>query len=91
MDISRYRGRQVEPAGSNEAQTVDVRLVVGSRMPLDSAAAHDLFRVDLAYRLVAGRPPQPKELQQSAAFLQSQSPREFALAMLNLNAFLYVN
>jgi hypothetical protein len=48
-------------------------------------------QVDLAYRLVAGRPPQPKESEQSVAFLKSQSPREFALAMLNLNAFLYVN
>jgi DNA-binding NtrC family response regulator len=28
-----------------------VRLVVGSRAPLDSAVARDLFRVDLAYRL----------------------------------------
>jgi hypothetical protein len=48
-------------------------------------------QVDLAYRLVAGRPPNPKELQQSLAFLKTQSHREFALAMLNLNAFLYVN
>jgi len=30
---------------------VDVRLVVGSRAPLDSVVARDLFRVDLAYRL----------------------------------------
>ena len=45
------RSGQVEPAGSNEAHPVDVRLVVGSRMPLDSAVARDLFRVDLAYRL----------------------------------------
>ncbi|HTM50612.1 MAG TPA: DUF1549 and DUF1553 domain-containing protein [Bryobacteraceae bacterium] len=48
-------------------------------------------QVDLAYRLLAGRPPGPKELQQSVAFLKTQSLREFALAMLNLNAFLYVN
>jgi Protein of unknown function (DUF1553)/Protein of unknown function (DUF1549) len=48
-------------------------------------------QVDLAYRLVAGRPPQPKEMEQSVAFLKTQSSREFALAMLNLNAFLYVN
>ena len=48
-------------------------------------------QVDLAYRLVAGRPPQIKEMQQSVEFLKTQSPREFALAMLNLNAFLYVN
>ncbi len=45
------RSGQVEPAGSNEAQPVDVRLVVGSRAPLDSAVASDAFRVDLAYRL----------------------------------------
>ena len=45
------RSGQVEPAGSNEAHTVEVRLVVGSRAPLDSAVAGDRFRVDLAYRL----------------------------------------
>ncbi len=45
------RSGQVEPAGSNEAHTVDVRLVMGSRAPLDSAVAGDRFRVDLAYRL----------------------------------------
>ena len=45
------RSGQVEPAGSNEAHPVEVRLVVGSRMPLDSAVARDLFRVDLAYKL----------------------------------------
>jgi DNA-binding NtrC family response regulator len=45
------RSGQVEPAGSSEARTVDVRLVVGSRMPLDAVVARDLFRVDLAYRL----------------------------------------
>ncbi len=45
------RSGQVEPAGSNEAHKVEVRLVVGSRAPLDSAVARDLFRVDLAYRL----------------------------------------
>ena len=48
-------------------------------------------QVDLAYRLVAGRPPKLKEMQESVAFLKTQSRREFALAMLNLNAFLYVN
>jgi DNA-binding NtrC family response regulator/pSer/pThr/pTyr-binding forkhead associated (FHA) protein len=45
------RSGEVEPAGSNEAHPVEVRLVVGSRAPLDSAVARDLFRVDLAYRL----------------------------------------
>ena len=57
----------------------------------DEAGADPRKQVDLADRLVAGRPPQIKEMQQSVAFLKTQSPREFALAMLNLNAFLYVN
>ena len=48
-------------------------------------------QVYLAYRLVAGRRPKLKEMQESVAFLKNQSGREFALAMLNLNAFLYVN
>jgi len=48
-------------------------------------------QVDLAYRLIAGRAPSLKEMQQSVAFLKTQSHREFALAVLNLNAFLYVN
>jgi transcriptional regulator with AAA-type ATPase domain len=45
------RSGQVEPTGSNEVHPVDVRLVVGSRAPLDSMVASDTFRVDLAYRL----------------------------------------
>jgi len=48
-------------------------------------------QVDLAYRLAAGRAPNPKELRQAVEFLRTQSRREFALAILNLNAFLYVN
>jgi DNA-binding NtrC family response regulator len=45
------RSGEVEPAGSGEGQKVDVRLVVGSRVPLESLVARELFRVDLAYRL----------------------------------------
>ncbi len=45
------RSGEVEPSGSNETHPVDVRLVAGSRAPLDSVVARDLFRVDLAYRL----------------------------------------
>jgi transcriptional regulator with AAA-type ATPase domain len=45
------RSGEVEPSGSNEAHPVDVRLIAGSRAPLDSVVARDLFRVDLAYRL----------------------------------------
>ena len=45
------RTGEVEPSGSNEAHPVDVRVVAGSRVPLESVVARDLFRVDLAYRL----------------------------------------
>jgi DNA-binding NtrC family response regulator len=45
------RSGDVEPAGSNLARKVDVRLVAGSRGALEAAVARDTFRVDLAYRL----------------------------------------
>ncbi len=36
---------------ADEATTVDVRLIAGSKEPLEEAVARDQFRVDLAYRL----------------------------------------
>lgn len=48
-------------------------------------------QVDLAYRLTTGRPPSVKEAQLARAFLAKEPLREFALAMLNLNKFLYVD
>jgi DNA-binding NtrC family response regulator/pSer/pThr/pTyr-binding forkhead associated (FHA) protein len=45
------RSGEVEPAGSLETQTVDVRLIASTRDPLEALVARDLFRVDLAYRL----------------------------------------
>ncbi|HVX13408.1 MAG TPA: DUF1549 and DUF1553 domain-containing protein [Pirellulales bacterium] len=47
-------------------------------------------QIDLAYRLVAGRPPNDGEAALAAEFLAHQPLREFALAMFNVNAFLYV-
>ncbi len=59
-------------------------------------------QIDLAYRLAAGRPPTQQELHLALEFLQThpqgsgirqrpEARREFALAVFNLNAFLYVN
>lgn len=48
-------------------------------------------QIDLGYRLVAGRPARPKEIQVALEFLKTQPKREFALTLLNLNSFLYVN
>ena len=55
--------------------------------------------VNLAYELAAGRPASPKEMQLSLEYLQSNAKNlgadhareQFALAVLNLNAFLYIN
>jgi len=48
-------------------------------------------QVDLAFRLAAGRLPNERERRLALAFLREQPLREFALAVFNLNAFLYVN
>jgi hypothetical protein len=47
--------------------------------------------VDEAFRLLAGRRPNLKERQFALEFAKQAKPHEFALAMLNLNAFLYIN
>ena len=48
-------------------------------------------QVDLAYRLATSRLPSAAEKQTALAFLRTQPLEEFALAILNLNAFVYVN
>ena len=54
----------------------------------DSAPVHV---VDRAYWLAAGRAPTAPEKKLGVDFLRSGAPvKEFALAMFNLNAFLYV-
>jgi hypothetical protein len=48
-------------------------------------------RVELAYAIVAGRAPTPREKELAVDFVRRQPLAEFALAMFNLNAFLYVD
>ena len=55
------------------------------------AGADPTAQVELAYRLAAGRPPSPRERELAVEFLRTQPSREFALAVFNLNAFLYAN
>jgi hypothetical protein len=57
---------------------------------LDREATTPAKQADLAYRLVAGRLPTMKEKQLAIQFLKNQPLREFALAVMNLNSFLYV-
>jgi hypothetical protein len=59
---------------------------------LEGDAGPDVRKqIDLGYRLVAGRPARPNEVREAQEFLATQPKREFALTLLNLNSFLYVN
>ncbi len=59
---------------------------------LEQDAGPDVRRqVDLAFRLATGRAPSVKQRALALAFLKTQSCREFALAMWNINGCLYVN
>jgi uncharacterized protein DUF1553 len=59
---------------------------------LEKEANADSARmVEQAFLLTTGRPPTAVERERCVAFLRRQPPREFALAMFNLNAFLYVD
>jgi Protein of unknown function (DUF1553)/Protein of unknown function (DUF1549) len=67
------------------------RLAVDLAKRLETeAGANRTEQVDLAYQLATGRAPTAKERQIALEFLKAQPLREFALAMFNLNAFLYV-
>ena len=46
--------------------------------------------IERAYWLAIGRAPMPQERALATAFLKEQPLKEFALALFNLNAFLYV-
>ena len=59
------------------------------RMRREAGDDH-IRQIQLAYVLTASRVPSPTELRLSLKFLDQQPLREFALAMFNLNAFLYV-
>jgi mono/diheme cytochrome c family protein len=54
------------------------------------AGADRTAQVVLAFRLAAGRAPSAEEQRLGTAFLERHSLKEFALAVFNLNAFLYV-
>lgn len=57
---------------------------------LNEAGSDPGRQVDWAFQLAVGRQPTPNEKDASLVFLAEQPLKEFALAMFNLNAFLYV-
>ncbi|HZN35369.1 MAG TPA: DUF1553 domain-containing protein, partial [Pirellulaceae bacterium] len=68
------------------------RLAADFAARLRSEAGDDPTKqIERAYRLAAGRPPTERERQIALEFLREQPLSEFALAMFNLNAFLYVD
>ena len=58
---------------------------------LFEAGQESVDQIDRAYWLTAGRKPTPREQGLALEFLSTQPLKEFALALFNLNAFLYVN
>jgi hypothetical protein len=72
----------------------ELAAVLAERLLKDRSTASE--RIDYAWRLAAGRRPSADEKRLALKFLVSNpdSPaavKEFALAVFNLNAFLYVN
>ena len=55
------------------------------------AGSEPARQVGLAFRLATGRLPSDLEARVATEFLAHHPPKEFALAMFNLNAFLYVD
>lgn len=72
--------------------TTSNRLADAFAERLKREVGHEPARqVELAYRLAAGRVPTAAELALGVRFLTTQPLREFALALFNINAFLYVD
>ena len=55
------------------------------------AGSNPQAQVELAFMLSCGRAPNEREAELAAEFLADHPLSEFALAMFNLNAFLYVD
>jgi hypothetical protein len=58
---------------------------------LRESGTNAVEQAEHAYLLATGRRPTPEERKLAVEFLATQPLREFALAMFNLNAFLYIN
>jgi hypothetical protein len=67
------------------------RLAASFAERLKTEAGDDAAKqIERAYWLAAGRPPSERERDMAIEFLRQQPLTEFALAIFNLNAFLYV-
>ncbi|MDB5335338.1 MAG: hypothetical protein JWN70_957 [Planctomycetaceae bacterium] len=73
----------------NGAFSNDLALAFAKRLERDAGTDRSQ-QVDRAFQLVCGRLPTDQERQLSLKFLEARSLNEFALAMFNLNDFVYV-
>jgi hypothetical protein len=66
----------------------DLAAAFADRLTKEAADQHDI--ITRAYQLALGRAPTRTERSLARDFLSEQPLKEFALAMFNLNDFLYV-
>jgi len=74
----------------NGATANTLATTFAERLEKEAGADH-ARQIDLAFRLTLGRGPSAAERELSLRFLREQPLREFALAMFNLNGFLYLD
>lgn len=74
----------------NGSTTHRLAVAFAERLKREAGADH-ARQIDYAYLLAAGRAPSPREKELALKFLARQPLREFALAVFNLNAFLYLD
>jgi hypothetical protein len=67
----------------------ELAVALARRLEEETGASQEQI-IERAYRLTQGRSPTDEERKLSAAFLREQPLAEFALALFNLNGFLYV-
>jgi hypothetical protein len=68
----------------------DLAAAFAERLERETASEDRAGTVERAFWLALGREPTAREREASLEFLQNSPLREFALAMFNLNGFLYV-
>ena len=98
LSCAAARAIDARPAGAGAAERADLERAGGSLRGPSAEGAQDDRRARsiYAWRLAAGRAPTPKEkaLALEVSCGKPDDParlKEFALAVFNLNAFLYVN
>jgi len=86
-ESSTHASQALELLNGNFAN--EMAAALASRLKRECGGQHQRI-VERAFRLALGRCPTERERELSLAFLQDQPLEEFALAVFNLNGFMYV-